>query len=244
MPILPPDRYRDLVVLPATGCPWGRCAFCAWYRDARFSVLDPAAFEAHLERVAALFGLGAPARDGLFLGSASALSVPDDRLLAHLGRAVARFGPFPRGVSAFLDPDHAPHRTEADWRRLAVAGLTRAVVGLETGDSALRRRLGKADPARLVETVRALRAAGLSAGVSVLAGPGSPADAEAHLRGTAAVVRDLGLGPGDVVYVSPLEGALPEPALAAAAAELEAALRPVTRAKIAPYRMDLYRYFA
>lgn len=245
VPILPPDRYRDLVLLPATGCPHGACDFCAWYREARFRALSPAELERHLDGVEALFGAGAPARDGLFLGSASALSVADERLLDLMARARARFGPPPRGVAAFLDPHHAPQRDAAAWSRLAAAGLVRAIIGLESGEPALRARLGKPGPLPAVaDTVAAARAGGVPVGLTVLTGAVRPGEVAAHLEATVAFVAARGLASADLVYVSPLDDA-PDPAAAAAEARaMTARLRAATAARVAPYRVDLYRYFA
>ena len=245
VPILPPDRYRDLVVLPAVGCPHGACTFCAWYQDARFRALSDDELRAHLDGLERLFGPGLAARDGLFLGSASALSVADARLARLVDLALARFGSPPRGIAAFLDPHHAPRRDAAAWSRLAAQGLVRAVVGLETGAPELRARLGKpADLAPLAAAVEAMRAGGVGAGITVLAGAVSPADTARHHDATATFLAGLALDARDLVYVSPLDDA-PDPLAAAREAEaLTATLRGLGGAKVSPYRVDLYRYFA
>lgn len=245
VPILPPDRYRDLVVLPATGCPHGACDFCAWYREARFRALAPAELERHLDGVEALFGAGARARDGLFLGSASGLSVADERLLDLMARARARFGRPPRGVAAFLDPHHAPTRDAAAWARLGEAGLVRVIVGLESGEPELRARLGKPGPLPVVaETVAAARAGRVGVGLTVLTGAVRPEEVAAHVDATVAFIAARALSAADLVYVSPLDDA-PDPAAAAREARaMTARLRAATDARVAPYRVDLYRYFA
>ena len=155
IPILPPHRYRDVVVEPARGCPNGHCSFCAFYRGRRFDVFDDDAFDAHLAEVAALCGAALASHDGVFLGSASAASIPDAVLVRRLARLDAVLGRRPRGVAAFLDPDRAPRRTAADWARLVAAGLADVTVGLETGVPALRGEAGKSgDVAAFVEGVR------------------------------------------------------------------------------------------
>jgi hypothetical protein len=245
VPILPPDRYKDLVVLPAVGCPHGVCTFCAWYQDARFRAFSDDDLRAHLDGLEELFGAGLRARDGLFLGSASGLSVADARLLRLIDLVVDRFGRPPRGIAAFLDPHHAPRRDPAAWGRLADRGLVRAVVGLETGDPALRQRLGKSpDLAPLRDAVAAMRAGGVGAGITVLAGAVRPEDVPTHHAATVAFLAGLELDQRDLVYVSPLDDA-PDPAAAAReATALTRALRDATGAKVSPYRVDLYRYFA
>lgn len=245
VPILPPDRYRDLVILPAVGCPHGVCNFCAWYQDARFRAFSDADLVAHLDGLERLFGDGLAARDGFFLGSASALSVADTRLLRLIDLALERFGHPRRGIAAFLDPHHAPRRDEAAWRRLGERGLVRAVVGLETGAPELRARLGKpADLAPLRDAVGGMRRGGVGAGVTVLTGAVPEADVAHHHDATVAFIADLDLDARDLVYVSPLDRAADPDAARREAEALTRALRALGGPKVSPYRVDLYRYFA
>ncbi len=245
VPILPPDRYRDLVILPAVGCPHAECTFCAWYHDSTFRAFDAATLEEHLKRVAALFGEGLSARDGLFLGSASAFSVADARLLSLLSRLEAIFGRQRRGVAGFLEPDHAPERGRGDWARLGEAGVTRVVLGLETAHPPMRSRLGKsADLSRFTSTVLALKSAGLSCGITVLAGAARPDEIEAHHARTSEYLEMLSLGPEDLVYLSPWDRALDRAAAAREAASLKEAIGRVTPAKRSAYALDRYRYYA
>jgi len=118
-------------------------------------------------------------------------------------------------------------------------------VGLETGDPALRARLGKsADLAPLRDAVGAMRAGGVGAGITVLTGAVAPEDTPAHHAATVAFVAGLDLDERDLVYVSPLDRAADPAAAAREATALTAALRGASGAKVSPYRVDLYRYFA
>lgn len=243
--ILPPDRYRDIVLKPAIGCPNAGCSFCAFYAGRRFRPLKSSEFGAHLDAVEALFGPLLAGRKGVFLGSASAASLADTRLLDVLAQIGERWGSLARGVATFLDPDHAPRRTEADWRALADAGLTRVVSGLETGLPELRQELGKSpDLDAFIAPIRAQRAAGLPVGLTVLAGVGDEAEQEPHVRETARVIEQMALGPDDLVYVSPVADSMPEDALERATRALIQALREHTEAPVAPYAMHRFGYFA
>ena len=246
VPILPPDRYRDVVVLPALGCPSNACTFCAFYRGAGFQVLDRAAFRAHLARVGALLGRGLGRRDGVFLGSASALSLSQRRVLDVLAEVAGWLGSPPRrGVGAFLDPDHAPARGAAEYAELAAAGLAQATLGLETGLPALRAELGKhPELAGMEAACRGLGAAGVRRAITILVGAGGAPRRRAHREATAAAVARLDLGPGDLVYLSPLQGALAPDAMEAEVEALRRAVAAATPAKPTPYRVDLYRYYA
>ncbi len=246
VPILPPDRYKDVVVLPALGCPSGACTFCAFYKGADFRVVDRAGFREHLARVRDLLGAGLGRRDGVFLGSASALSLAQRRVLEVLGEVSAWLGAPPkRGVAAFLDPDHAPARDASAWRELAASGLAQATLGLETGLPALREALGKhGDLTAFERACDGLGEAGIRRAITVLVGAGGEAQRTGHREATAAAVGRLGLSGRDIVYLSPLEGSLAPAVMAAELADMRRAVAAATAAKVTPYRVDLYRYYA
>jgi radical SAM superfamily enzyme YgiQ (UPF0313 family) len=245
VPILPPNRSLDIVVLPALGCPWARCTFCAFYRDQTFRILSEAEFAEHLRLVKNLFGSTESSRSGIFLGSANALALSDRRLLAVLDAVRSHFGERPRGVAAFWDPDHAPARTHAHYQELAKAGLVSVFAGLETGKPELRSRLGKhPDLDAFIARVRQAKGAKIAIGITLLAGiPDAEARGATHIDQSCAAVRELELDAQDVVFVSPFDRAEPQRARSEARALTEA-LRAVTQARIAPYAMDSFRYYA
>jgi hypothetical protein len=260
VPILPPHRYRDLVVLPATGCPNHRCAFCAFYRDRPFRLLDDAAFRAHLQAVRVLFGAALADRDGIFLGSASALSIPDRLLARRLGEVIRAFGVPRRGIAAFHDPDRTPARDVRDWAALVDAGLTEATLGLETGEPTLRRAVGKSgDLDRFACAVADQKAGGLRVSLTVLVDLGGAEAAETHREATVHFLARLPLTPADRVYLSPLvsvpgpaagagPSAGPHPVLPAgphpALPAWRAALAAATAARVGEYRIERFAFLA
>jgi hypothetical protein len=199
--ILPPDQYLALVVRVTEGCSWNACTFCRLYRDVPFSWKRPDELLAHVAALRAYFGPSIALRRSVFLGDANALCLADDRLLP-LVEAVA--GQLPGApLFSFVDAWTGRRRTVAEWREYAALGLRRVCVGLETGDRGLLAWLGKpGSPQDAVDLVRALHEAGIGVGVIVLLGAGGERFAEAHGRGTAAVLTAMGLGPQDLVYFS------------------------------------------
>ncbi|PJB38396.1 MAG: hypothetical protein CO108_19080 [Deltaproteobacteria bacterium CG_4_9_14_3_um_filter_63_12] len=243
--ILPPDRYLDLVVLPATGCPNAGCTFCAFYQGKRFAVKSAAEFDAHLEKVVSLFGPSLGLRRGLFLGGASALSLSQKRILGVLEQCRARLGSGLTDQSAaFWDPDHSPKRTLDDFNALFDAGLKVAYVGLETGLASLREEVGKSgDTELLAAQLRALTASRMRLGLIVLSGLGGLERSAAHIEATTKFVSGLGLRADDVVFASPLRDSMPYEALLAADAALRKALKAVVAAHVVPYAMEVFRYY-
>lgn len=243
--ILPPDRYGDIVVSPAVGCPNASCTFCAFYRGQAYRILEPEEFERHLRAVASLFGACEAQRSGIFLGSASAASIPQRRLLAVLDAVQKHFGCRKRGVAAFLDPDHCPGRDPRAFRRLADRGLRKLVIGLETGLPTLRRKLGKSDDlSRVLRSVEHQKAAGLECGVTVLLGDFGENTTPAHHDATVELLRQMNLDERDSIFLSPLLDTLGEKGAAAAVKTWSESLRSVSAAKVTPYAMQRFRYFA
>ncbi|MDQ7842373.1 MAG: radical SAM protein [Armatimonadota bacterium] len=204
--ILPPDQYLALVIQLTEGCHWNRCTFCTFYRDQPFRVKPLPELESHVREVTAYLGEGLTLRRSLFLGEANALCLPTDDLIARLALIHRWFdadGAFPRGMYAFLDVFTGRRKSAEEFAELRVRGLRRVYVGLESGDGDLLRFLNKPQrPEHAVELVRALKAAGLSVGVIVMAGVGGDRFADAHVAGTLGVLNALPLDAGDLVYLS------------------------------------------
>jgi len=243
--ILPPDRYRDVVLLPAQGCPHGRCSFCAFYKGRDFRILDSAEFEHHLAAVQRFFGKAIHSRKGVFLGSASALSLPQPALLGVLDKVNRSMGPQTRSIAAFQDPDHSPRRIPEDYRALLEAGLDFITVGLETGLPSLRNALGKnASVERVLEAVIHQKSVNVHCGVTVLVGAGGRTAAPDHLTATAGVLSKMPLDSRDLVYLSPLKGPLLPAELEREFGRFREALSRAIPAKIVPYHIDRYHYFS
>ena len=250
VPILPPDRYGDLVVQPVIGCPNRACTFCAFYKDKPYKMLPPDQFAQHLLGVQTLLGgqcltKEGLTKDGLFIGSANAMALSQRRLMAYLQQIHSCFDPFKRGIAAFADPDFSAPRNTAQWQELANAGITRLVVGLETGWSALRGRLGKsADLTRVCHAVHDYKRAGISVGITVLAGACEAGQQQENVQRTAAFIKALGLERKDIVYLSPLESTNVDRSLRVQELRLmKKHLSACSDAQVIPYQMQRFRYY-
>ena len=203
--ILPPDQYLALVLQATEGCTWNRCTFCGLYRDRAFRAHSPDSFRAHCAAVRDFFGEGISLRRGIFLADANALVLSMERLRALLAIAQEyfRLPAGPRPIYSFVSAFDVGRKSAQEWAELAALGLRRAYIGLETGDDALLRFLNKPGTvADAVGAVRALRAGGVAVGAIVMAGIGGDRFADAHVAGSVAAIRAMGLGSGDQVYLS------------------------------------------
>jgi len=225
--ILPPDQYLSLVVQATEGCSFNSCTFCDLYHEG-YRVKTPEEFRQHIAGVLGYLGASALLRSrGIFLGAANALAVPMARLLPMFDILLDELDAARRGVFAFVDGFTGGRKTAAEYRLLSHLGLRRVYVGLESGHDPLLafvRKPGTAADA--LETVRAVKAAGIQAGVIVMIGLGGQRFAEGHERDTAAAINDMGLGEGDLLYFSDL---VEVPSTSYPIMAAEAQLMPLTR---------------
>ncbi|MDO8835838.1 MAG: radical SAM protein [Vicinamibacterales bacterium] len=223
--ILPPDQYLALVVQATEGCSFNTCTFCDLYHDP-YRVKTQDEFREHVRTVLDYLGESVDLRSrGIFLGSANALAIPMTRLVPLLEVLAEEADSMRRGLNAFVDGFTGQLKTADDYSQLSQFGLRRVYVGLESGHDPLLafvRKPGSAEGA--VETVRAVKGAGLNVGVIVMTGLGGQQFADGHAAGTASALSAMALGPGDLVYFSELVEVVgtPYPRLA-----LEGALIPL-----------------
>lgn len=239
--MLPPDQYLALVLQATEGCSFNTCTFCDLYHQA-FRVKTPAEFRQHIRQVRDYLGDSILLRQrSIFLGAANALAMPMARLVpmleivqqechseAHSAeesltqsieiprRSAARNDI--RGVYAFLDAFTGTRKSVDDYRTLASLGLRRVYIGLESGHDPLLQFVQKPGQAQdAIETVHAIKAAGINVGVIVLIGLGGDRFRDGHTRDTVAVLNQMPLGAGDLIYFSDLveEAGTPYPAIAA-----------------------------
>ena len=143
--ILPPDQYLALVLQATEGCSWNRCTFCGLYRDRTFRIHSPESFRAHCAGVRDFYGEGLSLRRGIFLADANALVMPQARLrqIFEIAQEIFALPEGPRPVYSFVSAFDVARKSPEEWADLHALGLTRAYIGLETGDDDLLRFLNK-----------------------------------------------------------------------------------------------------
>lgn len=202
IPIFPPDAYLSVVLQATIGCAWNRCMFCDFYRGERYRVRTPEQFRLHALAVREFLGDSALLRKRVFLGDADVLGIGAGWLAEDLRIATEVFPGRP--CQAFCEAVSVLGRRNADLEQFRQLGLARLAIGAESGHDPLLALWKKRSLSRDVgEAVAALKRAGYAVGVIFLAG--APAEFEAaHLADTERLALRLGLGKGDLVYISPL----------------------------------------
>jgi hypothetical protein len=203
--ILPPDQYLSLVLQATEGCSFGSCTFCALYGQA-YRVKDAAEFTRHIGEVRDYLGASLKLRGrSIFLGAANALAVPMPRLVTIFEVMARELDAPGLGVYAFVDAFTGTRKHADDYRALARLGLRRVYIGLESGHDPLLEFVRKPGlSADAIETVRAVKGAGVNVGVIVMIGLGGDRFEAGHTRDTAAALNEMNLGAGDLLYFSDL----------------------------------------
>ena len=203
--ILPPDQYLSTVLQATEGCSFGTCTFCDLYHDP-YRVKSADEFRRHVEAVRDYLGDSVRLRGrSFFLGAANALAVPMPRLLEFFGVITSVFDAPGRPVHAFVDGFAGVRKTAIDYAALRERGLRRVYVGVESGHDPLLAFVRKpASRNQAVDTVRTIKAGGVSVGVIVMIGLGGQQFAAGHVSDTIAAVNDMRLGPDDLLFFSDL----------------------------------------
>ena len=220
-PIRPPSEASSLIVRVIRNCTWNRCAFCPVYKGSRASQREVTDILADVDAMAtaasALGGVEASSermlraldggdvprealqvalflRDGArhaFLQDADPCAVRPEKLAAVLERVREHF-PTVNRVTAYGRAATIARRREEDLRRLAGLGLSRVHIGLESGsDEVLAEVCKGATAPQSVEAGRRVLGAGLELCFYVMPGLGGRRLSEAHVAGTAAVLREV-----------------------------------------------------
>jgi Radical SAM superfamily len=211
-PFLPPDCPNPVVLQATHGHDFGLGA------TSEPLVRSKHEFEEHALAVAKLLGRRTSQCRDIFLGDADVLRQPTGLVLDYLqtiGSCFSlMFDPFRIGTSgslepetskvsvvhAFLDDFRPPLPEIGGWRSLKAARLGRVTVGIESGDPAIRRILGKSwKNEELRETVNDLKEAGIGVGLVALVGMGGRAASD--LEASAQLIGSLDFAEGDLISI-------------------------------------------
>lgn len=185
----PPSEADSLLIQATVGCPHNRCAFCMVYKKgSSFRVRPTAEIIVDLDEARRRYGPGVRT---LFLPAGNTIAMPTEPLVAVLEAARDRFPRLER-ITVYGSSPFIRRKGPEELRRLARAGLSRIHLGLESGDDAVLRRIGKGTTAaEQLAAGRWVMEAGIELSVYVMLGIGGRGRTEAHADETAALLNRL-----------------------------------------------------
>lgn len=184
-----PFSEADSYLLQCTiGCSHNGCTFCGMYKDRRFRVRSLDEIREDIRLAKDYYG----DLEKVFLCDGDAVCLDTGALLTILK---ALYGSFPslRHVGTYVGPQSTLAKSAADLKRLREAGLTKAYLGVESGDDEVLRDINKGVNARqMLEAGKRLAETGFNLSSMVLLGiAGTGAKAKRHAALTADITNQM-----------------------------------------------------
>jgi len=185
----PPSEAGSLIIQATIGCPHNRCAFCGMYSGVAFRVRPLEEVTEDLDSARAAYG---DRVETVFLADGNTAVLPTDHLVAIATAARERFASL-RRITMYGSAKFLVKKTLDEWRRIAVAGITRIHSGLESGDEQTLREIAKGVSADAAAAAFShVMAAGIELSVYVMIGVAGVERWREHAEGTAAVLNRSG----------------------------------------------------
>ena len=196
------------------GCSHNRCTFCGMYKDRRYRVRHIDEIRTDIRMARDYYG----DLEKVFLCDGDAIAIETDTLLEILRELYAAF-PSLRHVGTYVGPQSTLKKDMAELVSLRSAGLTKAYLGVETGDDRLLEEVRKGvSAAEMLRAGRNLVDAGINLSSMVLLGlAGKGKRSFEHAVATARITNDMEPQylaaltvtpvPGTVLYNQVREGA-------------------------------------
>lgn len=184
-----PFSEADSYLLQCTiGCSHNGCTFCGMYKDRRFRVRSRDEIMEDIRMAGEHYG----DVEKVFLCDGDAVCMDTGELLAILK---ALYGTFPslRHVGTYVGPQSTLAKSMTDLKRLREAGLTKAYLGVESGDDEVLKAINKGvDAAQMLEAGKRLVETGFNLSSMVLLGiAGTGEKAERHAALTAEITNQM-----------------------------------------------------
>lgn len=185
----PPGEWKSYLLQVTIGCSHNTCTFCSMYKNKIYRERSLDEVMEDIEMARAYYGTGLRR---VFLCDGDAINLPTDYLLKVLDRLYKVF-PNLEKVTAYAGPQSTLRKTPEELKAIFDAGLRRAYLGVETGDSDLLLRRGKGVNAEtMLKAGLALRECGMDLWTMIilgLAGPGEASDK--HADGTVDIINAM-----------------------------------------------------
>ena len=193
----PPFEAQSLLLQVTTGCSHNACAFCAMYRQTRYTESPLHEIESDLYEAARY----RPNATRVFLENGDAFGLPAERLL-EVAALIHKYLPNVTSIGAYASIKNIIPKTDDELKALAEAGYAHINIGLESGLDDVLAYLKKGTTlAQAREQMHRLNAAGLPFNVNIIFASAGPDRIEEHAAACAAIVNEV---QPKLVMVSPI----------------------------------------
>ncbi len=170
------------------GCSHNQCTFCGMYKGDKYHEREIAEILEDIRMARDYYG----DIEKAFLCDGDAIAMDTEKLLAIIGALYASF-PSLRHVGSYVGPQSTLSKSPEELRTLRAAGLTKAYIGVETGDDELLRKVKKGvGHDEMLKAGRLLVEADINLSAMVLLGLAGPGEASArHALATADIINEM-----------------------------------------------------
>ena len=192
--ILPPDRYRALVIQVCEGCPWNRCTFCKLFTDRNFRQRTLEEVKKHARSIKEFFKDGLNYYQSIFLADANTLVMKTENLLKIILWLKDFFSDYPllNRFDSFVDIRSGYKKSLEELKTLKEAGMKRIYIGVETGAEELREFLNKSGKnEEVIEFIKNSHLAGLEISAIFMVGVGGDKYSLVHIEKTIKLLKQI-----------------------------------------------------
>ncbi|MRR18086.1 MAG: radical SAM protein, partial [Deltaproteobacteria bacterium] len=187
------------------GCSHNQCTFCSMYKDKKYRVRETAEIMEDIRMAKNRYG----DVEKVFLCDGDAIAIETETLLGLIHTLYATF-PSLRHVGSYVGPQSTLAKSPQELSALRKAGLTKAYIGVETGDEELLAKVKKGvGYAEMLQAGERLVAADINLSAMVLLGLAGPGEASVrHALATARIVNEMKPQYLAALTVTPVPGTL------------------------------------
>lgn len=170
------------------GCSHNQCTFCGMYKDKKYRKRSLAEITEDIAMAKDSYG----DVEKVFLCDGDAIALETNMLLAILKKLYQTF-PSLRHVGSYVGPQSTLSKSIEELNALRNAGLTKAYLGVETGDDELLKKVKKGvDSDQMLQAGQNLVAAGINLSAMVLLGlAGKGEVSRRHALATAKICNEM-----------------------------------------------------
>jgi len=170
------------------GCSHNQCTFCGMYKDVKYRVRPTAEIMEDIRMAKDYYG----DVEKVFLCDGDAIAIGTDTLLDIIKTLYSTF-PSLRHVASYVGPQSTLAKSQEELRALRLVGLTKAYIGVETGDDELLAKVKKGvGYDEMLRAGRHLIEADINLSAMVLLGLAGPGEASVrHALATARICNEM-----------------------------------------------------
>lgn len=177
----PPFEANSGFLQVTSGCSHNRCAFCGYFKDAKFKLSPIDEIETDIREIPKYFG--APKR--IFLQGADGFAATYDTLM-KVAELLKKYVPSVQTIGGYARIDNFLDKTVEQLKNMKDAGFSNPYIGVESGEDEILKRINKGYNAKTArEQLEKLTAAKFSIIANFLNGIGGKNYGLSHAQKTA-----------------------------------------------------------